>query len=56
METRSAFGKWQAGVHHIWHLLLYIKKSLIVIDNTSPINHEAADLYVFLVEIGLIVS
>lgn len=44
METRSAFGKWQVGVHHIWHLLLYIKKSLILIDDTSPINQVAADL------------
>ena len=46
METRSSFGKWQVGVHHVWHLLLYIKKSLLVIDNRDPVNQVAADLYV----------
>lgn len=45
METRSAFGKWQTGVHHIWHLLLYIKKSLLIIDETICVNQIAADLY-----------
>jgi len=45
METRSAFGKWQCGVHHIWHLLLYIKRSLLVIDERNPVNQIAADLY-----------
>lgn len=46
METRSSFGKWQVGVNHIWHLLLYIKKSLLVIDNRDPVNQVAADMYV----------
>jgi len=46
METRSAFGKWQCGVHHIWHLLLYIKRSLLVIDERNAVNLLAADLYV----------
>ncbi|EFX86300.1 hypothetical protein DAPPUDRAFT_313350 [Daphnia pulex] len=45
METRSAFGKWQVGVHHIWHLLLYIKKSLLVIENRDSVNQVAADLF-----------
>ncbi len=46
METRSAFGKWQCGVHHIWHLLLYIKRSLLVIDERNAVNLLAADLWV----------
>ncbi|XP_057364535.1 AKT-interacting protein-like [Daphnia carinata] len=45
METRSSFGKWQVGVHHVWHLLLYIKKSLLVIDNRDSVNQVAADLF-----------
>ena len=47
METRASFGKWQTGVHHIWHLLLYIKKSLLIIDPADPLNPIAADLYVY---------
>lgn len=46
METKSSFGKWQLGIHHIWHLLLYIKKSLLVIDERDPVNQLAADLFI----------
>jgi len=45
METKSAFGKWEIGIHHIWHLILYIKKSFLIIDETNCVNQIAADLY-----------
>ncbi|KAL7633749.1 UNVERIFIED_CONTAM: hypothetical protein RMT77_015703 [Armadillidium vulgare] len=46
LEVKKGFSnKWRRNVHHLWHVLLYLRRIFYKIETVNPLNPEAAVLY-----------
>jgi len=45
LDVRRGFQKWKRNSHHLWHVLLYLRKAFYKIDTAQPVNPEAAVMY-----------
>ncbi|XP_076045608.1 AKT-interacting protein-like isoform X2 [Oratosquilla oratoria] len=46
LDVRRGFAnKWRRNVNHLWHVLLYIRRSFYKIETSNPSNPEAAVLF-----------
>lgn len=48
LDVKRAFAKWRRNHNHIWQVLMYARRVFYKIDTASPLNPEAAVLYVTL--------
>lgn len=44
-DSKKSFPKWRKGTHHLWQLLLCIRRSFFQFDSSDPFNPEAASLF-----------
>ncbi|KAB7501427.1 AKT-interacting protein [Armadillidium nasatum] len=45
LEVKKGFSnKWRRNVHHLWHVLLYLRRIFYKIETVNPLNPEAAGI------------
>lgn len=45
LDIDRVFSPWIPGRHHLWHVALFVKRSLVRIDTRQPLNAAAAHAY-----------
>lgn len=45
VDIRRGFHRWKRNSHHIWHVLLYLRKAFYKIETVQPSNPEAAVMF-----------
>ncbi|GIX82394.1 AKT-interacting protein homolog A [Caerostris extrusa] len=46
LDVKRAFPKWRRNVNHLWQVVQYARRIFYKIETESPVNSEAAEMYV----------